>query len=195
MTPEGRSTSIPNYQTFMAPALRALHDGQPRPIGPIRDLVAAELGITDAQRAEQIPGGRAGVFDSRVGWAVTYMVQAWLIQRPRRAINQITQRGLDVLRDHSDRVDVHVLEQFEEFRDFRARSARTPNASEERPRNISDSRQRSAGEQSPRGTISAAVEENTAAVASDLLSRIRQQEPMFLEDLFLKVLTAHRRPQ
>jgi restriction system protein len=72
------------------------------------------------------------------------MVQAGLIQRPRRAINQITQRGLDVLRDHSDRVDAHVLEQFEEFRDFRARSARTPNESEERPRNIRDSRQRSA---------------------------------------------------
>ena len=71
-----------------------------------------------------LPSNNARVFDSRVGWALTYMVQAALIERPRRAMNQITKQGLDVLREHPDRVDNHVLEAFEEFRDFRARSAR-----------------------------------------------------------------------
>jgi restriction system protein len=61
-------------------------------------------------------------------------------------------------------MDNHVLQTFEEFREFKSR-VRTP-------------------------AIAAAVEENNAAVAADLLERVRAQEPAFLEHLVLKVLTA-----
>lgn len=50
----------------MAPVLRALQDGQPRPIKEIREVVAGEMGITDHDRSEVIKSG-VSVFDSRVG--------------------------------------------------------------------------------------------------------------------------------
>jgi restriction system protein len=180
---------IPNYQTFMAPALRALQDGQLRSRSQVCDLVAAEIGISDEDRAQLLPSRKAGVFDSRVGWALTYLVQAGLVERPRRAVNQITQRGLDTLRDHPDRVDNHILEQFEEFRDFRARSARASGTSEP-PSSTSQVAAADAAEQTPRETIAGAVEESNGAVAADVLKRIRGQSPAFLETLVLKVLTA-----
>jgi restriction system protein len=58
--------TVPEYQTFMAPVLRALQDGQPRPIKEIREVVAGEMGITDHDRSEVIKSG-VSVFDSRVG--------------------------------------------------------------------------------------------------------------------------------
>jgi restriction system protein len=180
---------VPNFQTLMAPSLRALRDGQPRSMKEIRDLVAAEMGITDEDRLEVIKSGNS-VFDSRTAWAVTYMVQAGLIRRPRRGIQQITERGAQVLDDHPDRVDNHLLAQFEEFREFKAR-ARSTRGSSDGPEGASTAAMvGDEAQETPRETITTAVQENNAAVASELLNRVHERDPAFLEDLVLKVLTA-----
>ncbi|SFF66653.1 winged helix-turn-helix domain-containing protein [Blastococcus tunisiensis] len=180
--------AVPEYQTFMAPVLRALQDGQPRPASEIREVVAAEMGITEEDRQELIKSG-IPVFDNRVGWAITYMVQAGLIRRPRRAINQITERGLQVLRDHPARVDNRVLTQFEEFREFKSR-ARTQQQAKDDAAQPASSAEAAASVGAPRETITTAIKENNAAVASDILMRIRERDPAFLEVLVLQVLTA-----
>jgi restriction system protein len=38
------------------------------------------------------------VIDNRVSWAITYLVQAGLLERPRRAEVRITEAGLEALR-------------------------------------------------------------------------------------------------
>ena len=176
----------------MAPALRALQDGQPRSIKEIRELVAVEVSITDEQRSEVVPSG-IGVFDSRVGWAVTYMVQAGLVSRPKRAVNQITGRGLEVLHSHPERVDNRILEQFEEFREFKERSRASQGRDKARSHARTAAPSSAPSSQTvgdPRETFTAAVKENNAAVAADLLDRVRHQDPDFLENLVLKALTA-----
>jgi restriction system protein len=183
--------SVPEYQTFMAPVLRALQDGQPRHIRELRELVASDMGITDEDRSELIEKSGIPTYDSRVGWAVTYMVQAGLVRRPKRAINQITDRGLTVLRDNPERVDNHVLVEFEEFREFKSRSSlknRTVRAQGllEVPLSVDAV----ATQGGPRETITTAIDENNTAVASDILARVRERDPAFLEVLVLKVLTA-----
>jgi restriction system protein len=181
---------VPEYQTFMAPALRALEDGQQRSMKEIRDRVGAEMGITDEDKQQTIQSG-ISVFDNRVGWAVTYMVQAGLVRRPRRAVHQITERGLVVLHEHPDRVDNHILMQFQEFRDFKNRARASQNhspASEGTDTQVGTSA--TDGHEAPRETITAAVEENNAAVATEILSRVVDRDPAFLENLVLKVLTA-----
>lgn len=115
--------AVPDYQTLMAPTLRALQDLQMRSASEIRLIVAAEVGITDDDLREVIKSGLP-VFSSRVNWALIYMVQAGLIRRPRRGVLQVTERGEAVLRDHADRVDNHVLQEFEEFREFTSRARR-----------------------------------------------------------------------
>ena len=74
--------AIPDYQSLMAPALRALADGEPRSAAQIREVVAAALGITKDDRLEVVKSG-VSVFDSRIGWALTYMSQAGLVVRPK----------------------------------------------------------------------------------------------------------------
>src|SRR3954471_6511029 len=116
--------AVPEYQTFMAPVLRALQDGQPRSASEIREMVATEMRISEDDRQELIKSG-IPVFDNRVGWAVTYMVQAGLIRRPKRAINQFPEPGPQFLRAHPNRVGNHVLVQFAEFREFKSRTRTT----------------------------------------------------------------------
>ena len=73
---------IPAYQTLMLPVLTALSDGEPQTAAAVRDRVAEAIGLTGEDRGERIPSG-SRVFDSRVHWSVTYMVQAGLLERPR----------------------------------------------------------------------------------------------------------------
>ncbi len=184
--------AVPEYQTFMAPVLMALQDGQPRSARQIREFVAAEMGITEDDRKDLIKSG-IPVFDNRVSWAVTYMVQAGLVRRPRRGVNQITERGLAVLREHPDRVDNNILLQFQEFREFKSRVRTADSHPRGNGTTVAEEAQRtdlSVTKGAPHETIQSAIEENNAAVASDILARVRERDPAFLENLVLKVLTA-----
>ena len=55
-------------------------------------------------------------------WAVTHLAQAGLLDRPARGVTQITARGLEVLAQYPDRVDMKVLREFPEYEEFRTRT-------------------------------------------------------------------------
>src|SRR3954447_19736664 len=152
----------------MAPVLRALQDGQPHLHKEIREVVAREMGITEAERQQLIKSG-VPVFDSRVGWAVTYMGPGRARATAPTGSEPDHRGGFQVLTAHPQRVDNHILDQFEKFREFRTRARPTQSASEASPTSelhatasaSSNGSQPSQG--APRETITAAVEENNAA--------------------------------
>jgi len=109
------------------------------------------------------------------------MYQSGLVRRPRRGVVQISVRGREVLAKHPDRVDLSVLVQFEEFIEFRSRTRQVGQAGQGTP---------SGSEATPRETVAAAVEEVNAAVAAEVLDRVRERGAAFLEHLVLDVLTA-----
>jgi restriction system protein len=72
------------------------------------------------ERAEMQPSGQQPVFDNRVTWAVSYMKHAGLLEHTRRGVFRITERGVQVLRQHPARIDVKFLAQFPGFNEFRS---------------------------------------------------------------------------
>ncbi len=171
---------VPDYETLMTPTLAALSDGEPKTAAEVRDAVAVAVGVTDEDRQDRLKSG-TWVFNSRVHWAVTYMSQAGLLTRPKRGVVRITDRGREVLAAHPDRIDNHVLSNFPEFREFKSRARAAP-----RPSATPDD----ASATTPRETVNTAVEETNTAVATDVLARVREQDPDFLERLVLRLLTA-----
>ena len=168
----------------MAPTLHALAGGEEQPITQLRGVIAKQVGLTDEDLKATLPSG-SPLFANRLHWTITYLHQAGLIRRPRRAVVQITDRGLNVLADHSDRVDVGVLLQFKEFIEFRSRTRGDASPAETDAQDPA-----SAAETTPGETIAKAVEEANNAVAAEVLERVREREPAFLERLVLNVLTA-----
>ena len=117
--------SLPDYQTLMRPLLE-LHAGDAELDRPtVRALLAEQFRLTPEELVEVLPSGRQRKFDNRAAWATTYLVQAGLLERPRRGVSRITSRGLEVLRQHPERIDISVLAQFDEFRRFRQRQPTT----------------------------------------------------------------------
>ena len=164
----------------MAPTLNVLADGGEHSLAELRRVVADRLALTEDDLRAMIPSGTP-VFANRLHWAVTYMYQAGLLSRPKRGVVRITDRGRKVAAAHPDRVDIRVLSEFPEFLDFTSRS-RPPKQTGE-PDRVDDG-------STPREAVSTAVDEANAAVAAEVLDRVRQREPAFLERLVLSVLTA-----
>jgi restriction system protein len=171
---------VPDYQSLMAPTLSVLADGGDHSLAELRAVVAERLGLAEEDLQAKIPSGTP-LFANRLHWAVTYMYQAGLLSRPKRGVVRITGRGRKVAAAHPDRVDVRVLSGFPEFIDFKSRS--------HGPRRA-DQPELAESETTPREAVSTAVDEANAAVAAEVLDRVRQRESAFLERLVLAVLTA-----
>jgi len=170
----------------MLPVLRAIADGQHHRLVDVRTVLAEQLGLTDEDLALKIPSG-SPVFDSRVHWAVTYMAQAGLIRRPRRAVVQLTVRGQEVLTENPVAVDNALLSRYPEFLDFKMRARdRQPALPGSNATLLAQSSEKT----TPREQAAHAVEESNAAIAAELLDRVRSREPTFLEQLVLRLLTA-----
>ena len=165
----------------MVPVLRVLADGQVRYWRDVELPAASELGLTDEDFADVFPSGKTRIND-RVQWAITHLVQAGVLVRPRRGHIQICDRGRQVLAENPTRVDGKVLGQFEKYRDFLARSR------DKEP--VANGNAAAVTAETPLDAIADAVRESHEALAAEVLQRVLGQEPIFLERLVLTLLTA-----
>lgn len=101
---------IPDYQSLMCPVLSHLGDGVVRRSREVKDAMADLFNLSLEERAEMLPSGRQRTIDNRVGWALTYLAQSGLVERPSRGQVRITEDGRVVLVQHPDRIDLKVLE-------------------------------------------------------------------------------------
>jgi hypothetical protein len=109
---------ILDFQAFLLPVLKELEDGQIHTFREVIECMAQLFQVSNAERKERLPSGRYGIFDSRVGWAKTYLKKAGLLTYPKRATLQITERGLQVLAEDPQTIDIDFLKQFNEFTEF-----------------------------------------------------------------------------
>jgi restriction system protein len=109
---------VPKYTDAMIPLLKATSDGGEYPRKRLVSALAKTFDLTKEQLEETIPSGGEPLFTNRVGWAITYLVKAKLLTRPRRGIMVITDRGLEVLKSGVERIDNDYLKQFDEFLEF-----------------------------------------------------------------------------
>jgi len=122
---------IPDYQSLMLPILRLLRDGKEQRLRDVVSALEQQFGLTEEERKALLPSGQQPIFHNRVGWARTYLKHAGLLEAPRRGWMRITERGLEVLNQKPERIDMNFLMQFEEFRTFRLSRHRAPTESDE----------------------------------------------------------------
>jgi restriction system protein len=112
---------IPDYHAFDVAVLEVAARGETSVRSCIATL-ADKLEVNEENRSQLLPNGKQTIFDNRVHWAKTYLVQAGLLEITRRAHFGLTTRGSEVLARRPARVDNELLMQFAEFREFRTRS-------------------------------------------------------------------------
>ena len=164
---------IPDFQSIMRPLLEAHQDGEEHVNRDLITQLADHFGLTEDERREMLPSGGARLFDNRVGWAKFHITQAGLLTAPRRAISVITERGREVLRGHPNRVDLRVLNEFEDYREFRNRR-RTP---EEKEASTDEAPEA----QTPEEFLENAYLKVRRQIEAELLAQIMENPSDFLE--------------
>jgi restriction system protein len=175
---------IPDFQSCMRPALAHLADGGPHRTREVKEALADELGLSEAERAELLPSGRQRVIDNRVGWALTFLSQAGLVERPSRGVVCINDAGRKALAANPSRIDMKVLEQYPSYLEFRQRTR------EAKPSSTAPAVEHTAAEVSPEDLLATAVAENKAALEGELLKRALALDPKGFELLVLRLLAA-----
>lgn len=173
--------TIPDFQTLIRPALAQLSQGEIRTVREVRDALANEYALTEEESSLMLPSGRARTFDNRVSWAITYLAQAGLIDRPKRAHLHITVTGQEALIAHPTRIDMSVLEQYPAYREFRERRSR------HQPADPASQFEEKAAD-TPSDLLTQAVADNRAAVEGDVLRAALALSATGFEDLVIRLL-------
>lgn len=182
--------SVPDYQSLMYPVLVELGDGRERVLRDVRDAVAARLNLTPDDLARMLPSGRQTLFANRANWAHIYLKEAGMLRTTRRAVYQITDRGLETLRDCGGSINIAYLRRFPEFLDFMARANASRNEEAAGSPATSSPAEIVREQQTPDEQAREGYRRARSAVAAELLDRMRGVAPAFFEKLVVDLLVA-----
>jgi len=155
-------------------------DGAEHRMSDVVNSLAERFQLTPEERQALLPSGRQTTIANRVGWSKTYLAMAGLLDRSKRGIVLITDRGRQVMDSHPPRIDVEFLRQFPEFEEFRTAT---------RNKGVTDA---PATDGEPARTPEELLEEGDTQLrvrlSDELLARLHDVTPTRFERIVLDVL-------
>ena len=173
---------IPDYQSLMRPVLECAKDGEVR-ISDVVDRLANRFELSEQEREELLPSGKQTRFANRVHWAKGYLKQAGFVTQVKWAHFITTDRGRATLADTRATINTAYLEQFEDFKEFQART-----------RDVDEPNNTAVIEASSTSTPDEVLREAhtrvNAALSVELLDRVLSASAVFFESLIVELLLA-----
>lgn len=175
---------MPVWSGFLKPVLEVMASGKAWNRRDLLRAVCQHVGLTDEQRLEALPSGESRA-ENRVGWAVSALYKAELIEKPQRATYLIRETGRRFLEQHPDGISEKTLKSTPAYQAYVSSigSAQSSTKSEVVEPAVDESAD-------PLEMIENGVAALHGEVAADLLKRLREQDPSFLEQSVLDVLVA-----
>ena len=175
---------IPDFQSLMLPALKALTDGMETRISEVRARIATAEGLTPEDLGEILPRSRQPVFTNRVSWAVVYLGRGGLLERVQRGVWRLTEEGKSLLGNAPPRIDREYLRNYPAYVAWRTGKS-TPSSSGDStvipPDDSADT---------PEEALHRAVQQLRDALEADVLVRVRKATAAFLEQVVVDLLIA-----
>ncbi|BAU66011.1 mrr restriction system protein [Stanieria sp. NIES-3757] len=176
-----RIMPIPDYQTIMLPLLKFAGDKQEHSLQEAISYLANQFNLTEAERKELLPSGKQFTFHNRVGWARTYLKKAGLLSSSRRSYFQITLRGIEVLAQNPQVINVNFLAQYDEFIQFRQLNKKNSN---------NNLVQEDTEKNTPEEILENAYQKLQENLSIEILETIKQCSPEFFESLVVDLLVS-----
>ncbi len=171
---------IPDFQTLMLPFLKAVKDGKEYYYKDIAEVLSVEFNLTKEEKLELLPSGNMYLFENRVGWAKMHLKKAGLLEVPKRAYINISQRGLDVLNEKPDKINIKFLKRFPEYLEFIKPKRITGNDEEEKDEFFDT--------QTPEEKLEKSYQQIRDALATDILEKVISLSPTRFEKLVVELL-------
>ena len=176
--------AVPDFQSLMLPSLKAFAGGGEPTLTQVRERVAAAEGLAADDVREMLPSGRQAVFVNRVSWAVIYMERAGLLERVRRGLYRLTPEGKRLLSRKPSRIHLNLLGEYPDFAEWSQRAKPRP------PSKDMASKQNEDISDTPEEALDRAARQLSGALEADVLHRVLDAAPAFLERVVVDLLIA-----
>ena len=174
--------AIPDFQTLMRPVLEFIAAAPQRRLRDVYEAMSEHFMLTEAERREMLPSGRALLMNNRVAWSISYLKKAGLLEAIGRALYAVTERGQSVLRDGPDRITVSYL---------MATGGATASADALQAGVAADSTgDDELEQQTPEEVMERSWKTLRSDLEGELLDQIKEMSPAFFERLVVDVLVA-----
>ena len=175
--------AIGNFEYYFVPVLASLQkNGMMHRHANMEDVAKTEK-LTPEELAQKTPKGTSFTFRSRVHWAQAFLAQAGAVTRPQRGHLEITERGIKLLEENPQGFKA---KKFEEFPDY-ANAWGGKHGEDGISLEATGTPQ---SEVTPQERVESAVKEIEKALATEILQRVRNLSPNFLELVILELLPA-----
>lgn len=175
------TVAVPDFQSFFRPLLDIASDNQEHSVKEARAIIKSVMNLTDDDLIEKLPSGTQFKFDNRVAWAVSYFVQAKVLERPKRAYFKITERGRELHQKNHSRINIAILKAYPEFLEFQA--PRITNHDSPHDTDISSNA-------TPEEILQQAYQSIRNDLASEILEKIKTNSPGYFEKLVVDLMVA-----
>ena len=173
--------SVPGYQEFMFPILKCLYDGGQYHKKKICEKMIGVFNLTQEQLDERLPSQSEPTYINRVGWAITYMKKAGLIDSPTRACYVITDEGKKLVDNNVINLNTKYLRKYPSFVDFQKSSHDT---------SVKETVDVAKDDETPYEKIVSYNAVIKKSICDDLLNKILEQSPYFFEQLVVDLLVS-----
>ena len=157
--------SIPGTEALMLPVLKALADGAETPLADVRSRVAAALRLNTEDLLKTNPGGKEPLFRVRIKHATNQIKHVGLVERVRTAVYRLTEKGAQFMAREPSPSAIKLL-------------LKNPSVP---PHDPSDT---------PEEALDHAARQLSRELETDVLDRVRQAAPAFLEQVVVDLMIA-----
>ncbi len=174
--------AVPAFYSFLRPVLSVILTHEKH----YKDCaieVAQLLGLSEEDINDPLPSGSTTRVLDRVGWAITYLVKAGLVERPHLGYALATDTGREFFQNHKGEIDEKTLLGFPKYQQFRGKDY---DASKGTALNVGNTYEEAA----PGERIYMAYDELTRNLRDDLLTAILKAPSDFLEQLIIDLMQA-----
>jgi restriction system protein len=171
-----------NFEYYFIPVLASLaRNGKMHRRENMEDVAKVE-NLTPEELSQKTPKG-TGIFRSRVHWAQAFLAQAGAVSRPQRGYLEITERGMKLLEDYPQGFRAKKFREFPDYANAWSGRNNTGEFGREEIESIES-------EVTPQERIETAVSEIETALAAEIVQRVQNLSPKFLEIVVLELLHA-----
>jgi restriction system protein len=161
--------------------LQQVSDGNEHSTAELRNQVAETLALTPEDVTQKLPSGVQTVFANRLAWSTVYLAKAGALDRVKRGVFRITDRGRELLGLNIPKITIENLSKYAEFVAFREGS-----------RSVEEDQQDAKHErvETPEEQLANAHKTLRDSLANDVLDAVKRGSPAFFEELVIDLLVA-----
>lgn len=170
--------SLPKHDELRIPIMTLLNTNGVMKLREFVEPLAKHFKLTDDEVNEMYPSGNGHIFYDRISWALSYLNMAGLLNKPKRGIYDINEKGKDILKS-PELIDSYIETELK---------TREPIRGKNKTEISSNIKKQSVSNNTPQEELYASFESIKQSLFDEILETILSKTPAAFEKLVLQLL-------